>query len=282
MKKFRYNFTLMELLVAMAVLAILLVLMMQFFSGAQKVWTSSEQKSNMYADARIVMDLCSVLLQNTYYDVGGYPFEIKRTLNRPSDGWNDEICFASSSELELKGTSDVRFFKLKRDNTNTNSLFLYVYANDKSDFSYFVPPFDSSSKVPNYSEAVKQLNDIFSSSNGYSQKIELLNTVTGFQIIPKAQGLDGSTLRIGPYSESFPPGYKVDTTGNGTPENGNGTVVQEIPFLIEFAVSLMSPENFKIWQEMQAAGSPAAAAYRSQHEYTFRRAVFLGNRWHKK
>lgn len=282
MKKFRYNFTLMELLVAMAVLAILLVLMMQFFSGAQKVWTSSEQKSNMYADARVVMDLCSVLLQNTYYDVGGYPFEIKRSLTIPSGGWNDEICFASSSKLELKGTSDVRFFKLKRDNTNTNSLFLYVYANDKADFSYFIPPFDSSaeSKVKNYGEAVKKLNNIFSSSYGYSQKIELLNTVTGFQIIPKAQA--GTPLRIGTYSASFPPEYKVDTAGNGTSANGDGTVIQEIPFLIEFSVSLMSPENFKIWQEMQTANETAAKAYRLQHEYTFRRAVFLGNRWHKK
>ncbi|WP_419643433.1 PilW family protein, partial [Victivallis vadensis] len=43
-KQIKRCFTLVELLVAMAVFSVMLLLMMQFFSGAQRIWVSTEQK----------------------------------------------------------------------------------------------------------------------------------------------------------------------------------------------------------------------------------------------
>ena len=45
-KQIKRCFTLVELLVAMAVFSVMLLLMMQFFSGAQRIWVSTEQKNN--------------------------------------------------------------------------------------------------------------------------------------------------------------------------------------------------------------------------------------------
>ena len=68
MKKLVKNrFTLVELLVSMAVFSILLVLMMQFFSGARTLWTANEKRAAIYADATVAMDLMSQLLQSTFY-----------------------------------------------------------------------------------------------------------------------------------------------------------------------------------------------------------------------
>ncbi len=40
------KFTLVELIVAMAVFSILLLLMLQFFSGAQRIWNGMEKRND--------------------------------------------------------------------------------------------------------------------------------------------------------------------------------------------------------------------------------------------
>ena len=63
----RQGFTLIELVVSMAVFSLMMLLMMQFFTDTQKLWSRSEDKANMYADARVAMDLMSSALQSVYY-----------------------------------------------------------------------------------------------------------------------------------------------------------------------------------------------------------------------
>ena len=70
-----HRFTLAELLVSMAVFSVLLLIMMQFFSGARTLWTANEKRSAIYADATVAMDLMSQLLQSTVYNSdNGTPF----------------------------------------------------------------------------------------------------------------------------------------------------------------------------------------------------------------
>ncbi len=103
MKKLK--FTLIELLVAMAVFALLMASLMQFFGSAQKLWSLSSAKSEMFEDARVALELISRDLQCTYYSPGSYvPFEYKVTApnkrlsfvaytnNKPSDPNNSRIC----------------------------------------------------------------------------------------------------------------------------------------------------------------------------------------------
>lgn len=76
------RFTLVELLVAMAVFVVLLGLLLQFFSGAQRMWINMEQRNNMYADARAVMDVLTTMTQNAFYaERVGVPFIIEKTEN---------------------------------------------------------------------------------------------------------------------------------------------------------------------------------------------------------
>ena len=250
-KTFKQKFTLMELLVSMAIFAILLVLMMQFFSGAQKVWTSAEQKSYMYADARVAMDMIATLLQNTYNSDGGVPFELDRA--------SATIYFASQTHMELKGNNDIRFFKIFRDN---NKLVVKVFADDLDNkgFSYCFPPFDTDSQngeISSRAAALSKVKSVLDSSSP-SQTIELLDNVTDFSIC----GFSKDDSKVG--------GISMITADLIT-----------IPYLIEFSVKMLSQQNFKRWKEIcgkEASEPQAAKDFRLQHEYTFRRAVFLGNR----
>ena len=70
MKKYRYKYfyTLVELLVAMAIFAIISVVMMRFFNSTQQIWTKASQKNVLYADARVALDIMTAELQSALYD----------------------------------------------------------------------------------------------------------------------------------------------------------------------------------------------------------------------
>ena len=70
-KKIKHCFTLLELLVSMGVFAILMLALMQFFSSAQTIWTTSNAKTDMYENAKIAMNLIAADLMNLYYEHGG-------------------------------------------------------------------------------------------------------------------------------------------------------------------------------------------------------------------
>ena len=63
----RNRFTLVELLVALGVFSVLLVVFMQVFSGMRLIWTNTEKRNETVSDARIAMDMVSVLLSSVYY-----------------------------------------------------------------------------------------------------------------------------------------------------------------------------------------------------------------------
>lgn len=84
MKKIRNvsRFTLVELMMAMAIFTIISLIMMRFFSSAQQIWSKASQRNEVYADARIALDLIARDLQCALYNndnsagsrKGIYPF----------------------------------------------------------------------------------------------------------------------------------------------------------------------------------------------------------------
>lgn len=61
------NFTLVELLVAMIVLAIFMLAMTQFFGASRKIIELSNARQNVFERARIAMDMIADDIQSAYY-----------------------------------------------------------------------------------------------------------------------------------------------------------------------------------------------------------------------
>jgi prepilin-type N-terminal cleavage/methylation domain-containing protein len=76
--RYKYFYTLVELLMAMAIFAIISVIMMRFFNSAQQIWSKASQKNVLYSDARVALDMMAAELQSALYDnninTGIYPF----------------------------------------------------------------------------------------------------------------------------------------------------------------------------------------------------------------
>ena len=108
------NFTLVELIVAMAVFSILLLLMLQFFSGAQRIWHGMEKRNEIYANARIAMDLITTHLQNTYSPNGSIVFFVDDPNTESSKIYfatrTDCSSACGSSFLILYAPSSTEFF----------------------------------------------------------------------------------------------------------------------------------------------------------------------------
>ncbi|HJH03668.1 MAG TPA: type II secretion system GspH family protein [Victivallis vadensis] len=268
-KRLSYRFTLVELLVAMAVFSILLLFMMQFFTGSQKIWVSMEEKNNLYADARVSMDLISTLLQGTYFAQGQVPFLIDDIGTE-----NSKIYFPTQSQMDLiEDAGKVIFVSIQRGTTNATSdqLRMAVLSDaDKNDttydFSLFFPPYvdkysSARDALMNNTDGVKKLLDKkMTPTDETGDCVTLLDNVTGFRLIPMEK--DGAEIKT--------------ITGNS---------FDEIPFMIEIQLSLMSKKNYDFWvNELKGntgTESTQAKNYRAQHEHTFTRTVYLGDRWNQ-
>lgn len=68
MKKYRKNYTLLEILVAMGIFVIICIVVMRFFSGAQRVIVNSTNSNNLHADVRVAFDLIGRDLQSIVYN----------------------------------------------------------------------------------------------------------------------------------------------------------------------------------------------------------------------
>ncbi len=96
-------FTLIEIIVAMGVFSVVMAIAMQFFAGAQRVWSSSENRSNVYADARVAMNLMAAMLQSSYY--ANLPMLVVQNQTRRSedDTSFDAVYFPVKSSLRPRG-----------------------------------------------------------------------------------------------------------------------------------------------------------------------------------
>ena len=277
MKRYsKQRFTLAEILVAMVVFSILLVLMMQFFSGARTLWIANEKRSNLYADATVAMDLMSTLLQTTFYNQeGGTPFAIrnvpKENEARSVTGWDSKIYFVSNSPLALSKGGSVRYLSFQRGSDaaapENNVLWLKVFSDSSKSIEMNGPPFDqffnpigpdvAVNNNPNddLDEARTQLIKELNGRPGDDERKPILRNVTG--------------LKFTPINHE---GKKLELAGSSD--------CNYLPAGIEIEISLMQNETMiQTWQSL--SNDAAKNDFRTKNEQTFRRTVWLGERTYK-
>lgn len=67
-RKIRQSFTLVEIIVAMSIFALLMLMVMQIFGAMQNVWANTSAKTKTFQNARVIMDMITADLQSAYYD----------------------------------------------------------------------------------------------------------------------------------------------------------------------------------------------------------------------
>lgn len=245
-KMIRKNrFTLVELMVSMAVFSILLLVSVQIFASSRKLWLGSEQKNRVYADARCAMEFITARLQTQAY-TDGMPFYIKK------DAKNSVMFFPTAMPMNRKkGDADLdkismRFigFLLTADGV----LRMQIYSDEGKtrSFQKNMPPFSNASNAFN---TVKGKTIDSTASEEYN-RIDLMENVCKFELIPYIREV-GVDKKIEAVNETNAPPYRLD---------------------IRLTVA-DSPENWKNW-----GSATDKAAFEEENCYQFTRSVLLNYR----
>ncbi len=81
----RQAFTLVELVVAMAIFSLMMMVLINIFTSSQRVWSTAAARTEMFENARIALDIIALDLQTAHYDNGKVPFWHK-PMTDPTNG----------------------------------------------------------------------------------------------------------------------------------------------------------------------------------------------------
>ncbi len=102
----RHRYTIIEVLASMGIFIILITALMQFFSSARTLWVSSSRRNELYANARVALDLVARDLQSAMYQNdntarGIYPFWYRERVAQGTDNPQvNELNFIASTDLK--------------------------------------------------------------------------------------------------------------------------------------------------------------------------------------
>lgn len=286
-------FTLVELLVSLGVFSLLLVIFMQFFSSTRTVWVNSEKRTQVYANARVAMDMVSQLINSFYYSSANVtPGEEGRFLFRahqPSNALlSHKLYFASKTSIDLPGRNPIRFIGLQVPTPEDaasypastcgdpnaplyNKLMMTVVSDEDPYFGAFFPPFlrAPGGSIGSPGSCANVLGDLVGILNGTSKlraaastfvssRIELLDKVTRFNV-------------------------KVfDANGGEITLDASRNIDNVVPSMIAVTLAVLNDEDFARWVEMKGgrnnAETASAAAFRQKNEFVFTRCFYVGNR----
>ena len=291
MSKRRRSFTLVELLVAMGVLTLLVMLMLQLFGGAQKLWVANEKRSGIYADARAAMELMAELIGTVQFSCGekldeNNVYQTDASQNTifsldtatKSGGKNSSaITFLAKTSRDLPMKDNYcRFISFRLGSSNEaalrGKLLMLIYADKTSedisaahkadDFYKLFPPYDTNRDT------------VRNTLNGY------FNT-----LIANFKGYDGD----GEYEHcqviaenvvSFKlTAYTLEGTGDSRAlkKLADDADIKEPPYMLEIQLTMLDRDNYDKWQNI--SDNDAKENFLARHQRTFTRSVFIGNRW---
>ncbi|GEM_PF-6359555 len=280
MQKFyrRQHFTLVELIVSMALFALLSMMVVQLFSASQKVWVSSNQKTAVSTEGRSALNVIAQMLGN----VSAAPEIHAQTSSSDS---TDTIYKGGNDYLELDqkgvdGTSRLYFATRShqpgiKDDTSSVAVcfvgFQVVEIKDSADPDYGRNVLVMSVKTdtgggafpdqfPQSDDKIRpalDLNTTTYDDTGTNKINRLATCVVDF----KAWICYGKDDIV----------HKRDNTSNAKREFDTE---DDYPCAVEVVLTLMDPVHYELYAK--ASGSEKSLLL-AQHGRTFRRIAWIGN-----
>ena len=269
------HFTLIELLVAMGLFSLLVVLMLQLFSGAQRLWIASDKRNNIHSDARVAMELMSDLISSVVFscgedingnrDTGKDAVFSLDTVNKDTAENTDSntITLAVRTNRDLpKKENNTRFISFRRGSgSNRGKLYMTVFCDKRDEnafYNYFPPYGIAGSGVENRSQAKSALNAALVPSD--AEGVEEYNQVIAENVV----GLKFTS-------------YELTGSPEEMTKQSDDTDIAEPPYLIQIQLSLLDKDSYDIYTDMP--DGDARDKFLDRNKRTFTRSVFIGNRW---
>ncbi|MFZ2655982.1 MAG: prepilin-type N-terminal cleavage/methylation domain-containing protein [Victivallales bacterium] len=249
-------FTLIELIAAMGVFAIIMVIVMSVFTAANRAWANCRDRGEVYENARVAMDLISRDIQCIYYEYRKVPF-YHSTTSGPNA--NEALFFTSATSIRPgAATSKIcevaySFYNVDTSGCKAGHLIRSVTAdNTPAKWNYYNTP--ALSKVFANSDATYAFTQDSTSKEAYNP------------VIPNVVSLSFNCL-------------KRDGTlivPAATPEM--------FPYSIVVNLTLLDSGSWAKWiaksgdTSNPAGDPPAAKTFREENQRKFSKTIIIGER----
>lgn len=294
-------FSLVEMIVAMAIFAIFALISVQFFSGTKNAWLSSEHKVSLAADANIAMDVMSNMLRGilTHEEA---PFLIMRS----SKLMDTRLLFLTNSPTHVSRNSnsntywtmfwvDPYFDTFENGVANSvisnNNLVINVVGDHNLAFGERIDIFDPEvSTIEDYTSYFMRepVSEDFANQivDGKTRTVKWAYTADlradSVDIIPCVVGIDFVPLEVDEYGLSPIADDEYQRVDYNDEEMGAATVevyyTTQRPDAVRIEMTLMTEADYAYYQELVRRNSPKAASVFNERKQSFSRTVYLGNR----
>lgn len=302
------KFTLIELMVAIAVFTVFMVLIVQFFVVASRLWNASEKETQMSGKANLALSAIEQFIRNAKLGASSAPFfvndavdssgdlqDLGKIMKNRFDGirWEqDQDAYENdkSAKLVLAASS----YNVLVNGAGNFYLVCFVQAQDRLQL-----------------RVISDLNDKFSAHLGESRDTLLkrfeqsqsdflgINDNNGSGMLGKKAGEDRNgkgkvtydlinhVTRFRVYPMVLNSGFSTGSSGNSgsalkimNADDLDGTK----PYAILVEISLLGDDDFNSWKELMAAGMNSngkepdeAREFRNKAERTFSRLIYVGS-----
>ena len=276
-------FTLVELIVAMAVFMVIMLALMNFFTSAQKIWISSSMRNSVFEDARIALEIMSKDIQSAYRG-NNMPFWHR---NGTTEYDSDLLAFVSATSIPPNDRCTSEFCEVKYVRYLTSAATLATHANSNDGWllrSVTGDKKDNGDKNT-YPEEPSGKYNILNSSGAGNTTVKVSDTGS-----PLTASLTADDTSSEAWQKLIPhvtklefKCYKKDTNPIDA-DNDASPAVTEFPAYIEITLTLLDKSSWDKWVSMGGAVNPssepdgAVKNFRLQNERTFTKVVFLGDR----
>lgn len=204
MKRGKHAFTLIEMIVAMGIFALIMAMVMRVFTGAQSLWRTAENRTATYNDGRAAMDFACRLLENSaalYQGDAGNPSDGYCPINKFSGGT------PATTALLLATTEDGH--KLQSGSVS-NLYYLTIWRDPASDTLKISSIGDAAgttwSDVVDFADAGSAFNTL--RTGGETQ--EIIPRVVDFRVLPSCHS--GTTWQTWTYGNAMPDMVTLEIT----------------------------------------------------------------------
>lgn len=292
MKQYKKNrisqfFTLIELIVVMAIFVVLLVVVIRFYNSAHKASSRIRGQAMIFENAKIALDLMTRDIQCIYYENGIIPFwhwQPPNKANPPADWGNEFLAFVAATSMpanddctsKLSEIKYQKYYSADFDEDNDGWLRRSVTGN-KLDGGVDNPRWNYYNNLLVGNDTYLDADDIpvaaFTAISGTS---DTSSNDSYQKVIPYVTDLSFKCYDQG--------GVEIDpdeTTATGT-EYSCYDVDHTFPFSIEITLKLMDKNSWLKWIELNGdantTDSGSVKEFRQKHERVFNKTVLIGNR----
>lgn len=288
----RKLFSLIELIIAMAIFAVLLVIVAQFYISAHRATSRMHEQSNTFENAKIALDLMTRDIQCVFYENSQTPFWHWSPPDpaSPPSSWgqyrNEFLAFVTATNVlpndnctsKLCEVKYQKYYATNHSDTNDGWLRRSVTGNKISDGT-------DNPKWNYYNNLVV----------GYTTThTTVIDEITLEEVEVPIAAFTANSVSSDNYQKVIP--YVVDlsfkcfdkggfeiTPNQTTSTSSDAGTISEFPFSIEITLTLMDKNSWNKWISIGGDVNPkndtgTVETFRKKHERTFKKTVLIGNR----